>query len=134
MGLRKILGIGLSIGEQLVPTMNLWGPIIGRAIPGDADDKAIAKANAIATRGTNLFTTFNGIVVDVQQTGQVLGESVLSNEQKALMAGTRMGNEIAMAMELGGAKLTKEQAGKFKDACTRMGGAWADVMECFDKR
>jgi hypothetical protein len=133
MGLRKILGAGLSIASEIVPTMKLWGPIIGRAIPGQADDKAIARATAMGERGTNMFTAFNAIVVDVQQTGHILGDNTLSNEQKALMSGTRMGNEIVLAMELAGAKLQKEKAAKFKDACSRMGGAWADAMECFEK-
>jgi hypothetical protein len=133
MGLRKILGVGMSIASEIVPTMKLWGPIIGRAIPGQVDDKAIARAMAIGERGTNMFTTFNAIVVDVQQTGHILGGNTLSNEQKALVSGTRMGNEIVMAMELAGATLPKEKADKFREACSRMGGAWADAMECFEK-
>lgn len=124
MGLRKILGAALATGTQLVPFLNLFGPIATAVIPGDKDDKVLAKV------GSEL-AQFNAIVANMEGLGILLADKNISGADKARAAGAQMGQVVLQSMQAGGYKLNDEP--KFKEACSRLGGDWADIMECFKK-
>lgn len=122
MGFRKKLGELLAAGTQLVP---VFGPLIAGLIPGTKDDRIIAGVG-------NTLLEIEGAVADVQQTALTWKDKNITSEDKIRLVTPKVGVIMVRSMKIAGRSLRKEDEAKFLAACGRLGGDYADIMDCFD--